>query len=229
MDKNLGDKIKPYANLSEANLSKADLFDADLRGINLSEANLMGANLSKADLFDANLMGANLSWANLFDADLRWVNLSEANLMGANLRWANLSEANLSEANLSEANLSEADLRWANLSEANLTNTVLDPTNIPNIPTEFGKGPIIYGYRTRKAGHIDIYRDGWTYSADWFSTCETECHPGLYLWPTLKEAIIFSGEDKEFIKVEAKLQHTHKAGSKYRTRWFKVISKVREV
>ena len=219
MDKNLGDKIKPYANLMGANLSKANLFDADLRGINLSKADLMGANLS-----EANLMGANLSKANLFDADLRWADLSEANLMGANLSWANLSEANLMGANLSKA-----DLMRANLSKANLTNTVLDPTNIPNIPTEFGKGPIIYGYRTRKAGHIDIYRDGWTYSADWFSTCETECHPGLYLWPTLKEAIIFSGEDKEFIKVEAKLQHTHKAGSKYRTRWFKVISKVREV
>jgi hypothetical protein len=119
-----------------------------------------------------------------------------------------------------------ANLYGANLSGANLSKTVLDPKNKPNSETAgfVEDDGFIVGYRTRKAGHIDKYRNDKFYSADWFSTCNTECHPGLYLWPTLKQARDFSG-DVEFIKVRTKASEIHKAGSKYRCRWFEVIGK----
>ena len=57
---------------------------------------------------------------------------------------------------------------------------------------------------------------------DVFSVSDTECHPGLYLWPTLKQAKEFSG-DVEFIKVRTKKTEVHKAGKKWRCRWFEVL------
>ena len=189
-----------------------------LNGVGGSKANLSGADLSGADLSGANLSGANLSGANLYGADLYRANLSGANLSGADLYGADLSWANLSGANLYRANLYGADLYRANLS-----NTVLDPTREPNgdVAGFEKRGGYVIGYRTRKAGHIDIYRDGRYYSADVFSTCDTECHPGLYLWPTLQQARDFFGE-KEVIRVVTLPAEVHKAGSKYRCRWFRV-------
>ena len=147
-----------------------------------------------------------------------------ADLSGADLTGANLYGAVLYGANLSGANLSRADLSWANLYGANLSNTCLDPNNMPNANAEGfqAEGEFIIGYRTRKAGHIDKYRDGRFYSADWFSTDETECHPGLYLWPTLKHAVEFSG-DVEMIRVRTKPSEVHRAGTKWRCRWFEVL------
>ena len=186
-------------------------------GADLSGANLRGAKLSVADLSDADLRGADLS-----GADLRNANLSGANLSGANLSGANLCVANLSGANLRNANLSGADLR-----NANLSGTVLDPDNTPNGSVKWFEkhGDKVFGYRTRKAGHIDKYRDGRVYSADWFSTCDTECHPGLYLWPTLETAKAWNSND-EIIKVVTNVQDVHRAGTKWRCRWFKVIGGV---
>jgi len=183
--------------------------------------NLRWANLRGANLRGANLRCANLRWANLSEANLR-----EANLREANLRGANLSEADLSEANLSWANLREANLRGANLSEANLCGTALDPNNEPNANTDGfeQKDGFVLGYRTRKAGHIDQYCDGRYYSADWFSTCEqTECHPGLYLWPTLQRAKEWSYGNGEIIRVRTKPECVHRAGDKWRCQWFEVI------
>jgi len=182
------------------------------------------ANLSGANLYEANLSRANLSGANLSRANLSRANLSEANLSGADLSGANLSGANLSEANLSGADLFEVNLSKANLYGADLPNTCLDPNNPPNAKIdEFIErdGELVIGYRTRKAGHIDEYRDGRTYSADWFSTSDTECHPGLYLWPSLKAAKQW--KDEETIRVVTSPADIHKAGSKYRCRWFKVL------
>jgi len=211
------------------NLRWANLLRANLLRANLSWANLSWANLSEADLSEANLRGANLSEADLSEANLSGANLSEADLRCANLRGASLSEADLSEANLSWANLSEADLSEADLSEANLRGanlrgTVLDLSNKPNANTDGFEQTdgFILGYRTRKAGHIDQYCDGRYYSADWFSTCEqTECHPGLYLWPTLQRAKEWS--DGEIIRVRTKPECVHRAGDKWRCQWFEVI------
>ena len=216
-------------------LCSANLSGADLRGANLSGANLSGADLSSADLSGANLSGADLRGANLSGADLRIAylcsanlcsaNLSSAYLCSANLRIAYLSSANLSSADLSSADLSSADLSSANLSGANLSKTCLDPENAPNSPTGFEPidGGFVVGYRTRKAGHIDKYRDGRIYSADWFSTADTDCHPGLYLWPTLQQAKDYTRENCEYIKVKTRQSDIHKAGGKYRCRWFEVI------
>ena len=212
------------ANLSGANLSGANLSGADLSGADLYGADLSGADLSGADLSGANLSGANLSGADLYGADLSGANLSGANLSGADLYGANLSGANLSGADLYGADLSGADLYGADLSGANLSNTCLDPFASPNGGVggfEFD-GEFVIGYRTRKAGHIDIYRDKRVYSAEWFSVSATECHPGLYLWPTIELARNYSG-DEELIRVRTRPCEVHKAGSKWRCRWFEVI------
>ena len=162
----------------------------------------------------ANLIGADLSWANLI-----WANLSRANLSRANLSWADLIGANLSRADLSGANL-----RWADLSGANLSWTCLDPNNSPNADVEQFeiKDGYAIGYRTRKTPHVGQYLDGRVYSADFFSTSNTECHPGLYLWPTLQQAKNFS-PGEEIIVVRTKPADIHRAGSKWRCRWFEVM------
>jgi len=202
----------------------ADLRSADLRSADLTSANLSSADLRSADLRFADLRSANLRFANLRSADLR-----SADLTSADLRLADLSSADLRFADLRSANLRSANLRSANLTSANLRKTILDPEKPANEKIdgfEMDENGNVFGYRTRKAGHIDRYRDGWTYSADFFSVCEkTECHPGLYLWPTLEMAQDYSGKDNEFIKVIAPVVHVHKAGSKWRCRWFTVIGK----
>ena len=179
--------------------------------------------------------GADLRRVYLCGADLRETNLYRANLHGADLRRTNLSEVDLRGTDLSETNLSGADLSGTNLRGVNLykacvSGTVLDPDNAVNNDVKafkyYSKGFVI-GYRTRKAGHISKYQDGRTYSADWFSTCKTECHPGLFVWPTIKQVRDFSG-NVECISVKIPKKHIHKAGSKYRCRWFTVLGKVED-
>ena len=220
----LADKGGERAKLSGAHLSGARLHSANLHGADLSGAILIGAGLSLAKLSCAKLHGANLNVANLNGADLRDVYLRDANLSGADL-----SHTNLSHANLINADLSSADLSYANLRRAKLSGTVLDPERLPNGNVdEFVKdGNYVIGYRTRGAGHIDKYRDGRVYAADWFSTCETECHPGLYLWPTLVYARAWSYD--EIIRVRTFPHDVHKAGTKWRCRWFEVLGTARKV
>jgi len=157
-------------------------------------------------------------------ADLHEADLRMASLRMANLRMADLHGADLHTADLQEADLRGADLRMANLHEADLRSTVLDPENKPNADVVGFEqsGDHVIGYRTREAGHIDKYRDGRTYAADWFSTCVTECHPGLYLWPTLEAAQEWS-PGNEIIKVETSPADIHHAGTKWRCRWFRVV------
>ena len=154
-------------------------------------------------------------------------NLWKADLSKADLSGADLSGAYLSGADLWGADLSGADLSWANLSRADYCGTCLDPKAEPNSDIEGFEvvGTCVTGYRTRKAGHIDEYRDGRYYSADWFSVSDTECHPGLYLWPTLEAAKRFSGS-VEYIRVETKSSEIHRAGTKWRCRWFHVLGAV---
>ena len=143
---------------------------------------------------------------------------------GADLSVANLSGADLSVADLSEANLSEANLSRANLYGADLSKTVLDPANKPNadaagfelIPNEEGW---VYGYRTRTtcaAGKL--LQDDRIYGTEVFSTCDTECHPGWYLWPTLERSKVFREPEGDHIRVKARVIDIHHAGSKWRSR-----------
>lgn len=83
----------------------------------------------------------------------------------------------------------------------------------------------VIGYRTRKTSYIDKYRTNRYYSADIFSTDDTECHPGLYIWPTIKRAKDW--DDSELIKIKTKKSEVHKAGNKWRCRWFYVIGSVK--
>ena len=213
--------IKSRANLSRANLSRAYLYGANLYGANLSRADLSGANLSGANLYGANLYEANLSRADLSRANLSRADLSEADLYGADLSGADLSGANLSGANLYEANLSGA----------NLSKGGLDPKNKPNMDWKGFKSlnkEWVIGYRTREtsaAGKILV--DDRIYGCEVFSTLDTECHPGWYLWPTLEQSKNFSGSDKEFVKVKSRKCDIHKAGSKWRSRAIWVIGTVK--
>jgi hypothetical protein len=172
------------------------------------------ANLRGADLRDAVLCGADLRGADLCDADLCDADLCGTGLCGANLR---------------RADLRGADLCGANLREANLRGTCLDPNNTPNGADDsfVRDDEYVIGYRTEKAGHIDQYRVGRFYSADWFSTADTECHPGLYLWPTLDAAYGYSGS-VPMIRVRTRPECVHKAGTKYRCQWFEVLEVIAE-
>ena len=203
-------------------MNREEILQLVLSGKSLSGADLSGADFSWANLTDANLTDANLSGANLSRANLIGANLSRANLSGANLIGANLFGANLYGANLSWANLYGANLSWANLS-----GSCLDPKASANADVEgFERdGELVIGYRTRNTKHIGSYLDGRTYSADFFSVSETECHPGLYLWPTMALAIEYE-PNQEIIKVLAPAAHTHHAGAKWRTRWFTVVGSV---
>ena len=177
---------------------------------------------------EADLRGANLRRTDLSRANLRRADLRRADLSGAYLYGADLSETNLTGADLSRADLHEADLSETNLRGADLSGTCLNHSNEANGDTaEFQqyKGRII-GYRSKVTSHVGEYYVGRVYGADFFSTSDTECHPGLYLWPTLLGARAWSGDSVKLIKVLADPEHTHKAGSKWRTRWFEVTEEI---
>jgi uncharacterized protein YjbI with pentapeptide repeats len=186
------------------------------------EAKGVSANLAGADLTDANLTRANLTRANLMDA----------NLMDAHLAGANLTDAYLVGANLAGANLTDAYLVGANLMDANLADTKCDPANIPNAKADdFQDDPEIHGwiigYRTRStsaAGRILV--DDRIYGCEVFSTADTECHPGWYLWPSFAAA--HSWNASETVKVRTRRKDVHKAESKWRTRTIWIIGTVTE-
>jgi hypothetical protein len=196
-----------------------------LKGEGGERANLWGTCLK-----GANLSGASLQEANLWGANLYKVNLQEANLQGANLQEANLQGANLQEANLREANLRGANLREANLRGANLLGTCLDPANIPNMKgiDQFERvGDSYIGYRTRKSVFVGgtVYEDGESYTAPVFSTSETECHPGLYLFPTY-DALAEYMACNDFIQydpIRVMTSAVHGWDGKWRCREFTVI------
>jgi uncharacterized protein YjbI with pentapeptide repeats len=217
------------ANLSGANLSGASLRDADLVYTNLRNTNLVYTNLR-----NANLSCANLSGSYLIDADLSASNLSSANLSGANLSGANLLNTILTGANLIDADLQCTDLRGADFPGANLKNTCLDPANIPNQKNielfESSDGKVI-GYRTRRSNCCGgtNYEDGKSYSAPVFSTGNTECHPGLYMFPTLARLEKYIKSYRltgEKIKVLIDPKDIHRVGDKWRCRAFTVIGAI---
>ena len=85
------------------------------------------------------------------------------------------------------------------------------------------EGEYVFGYRTRTspiAGRKLV--DDRIYGCEVFSTADTECHPGWYLWPTKQQAIDFS-RAVEIIKVKSRTKDIHKAGNKWRSRTIHVI------
>ena len=152
--------------------------------------------------------------------NMRWADLS-----GADLRWAVLEGANLEGAVLEGADLRWAVLRGAVLEGADLTGTCLDPAAPANEvwPGERDAEGHAIGYRSKRLGAVvGNHRDlsvGETVEAPVFSVADTECHPGLYMWPTLKQAEAWAkdwracGEAIVKVRVDGKLHH---AGNKYR-------------
>jgi len=188
----------------------------------LAEANFRCANLQNADLPNANLQDANLQNANIQDANLQNADLQNANLQNANLQNASLKNAILLRADLHRANLQDANLQNADLSNANISGTCLDPSNRPNADaaafqrTIFG---LCIGYRTKNQPYIGgpDYEINRTYTAPWFSTSDTCCHPGLYVCP--KPVAVADG-----ITVLFRAEDCHHAEDKWRVKQFRVVS-----
>ena len=177
--------------------------ERDFRGADLFGANLFGANLRGADLRGANLVGAYLC-----DADLR----------GANLRGANLRRAYLRRAYLRDADLRDADLR----------DTCLDPLAPPNgncdAFTDLEPGWKV-GYRTKNSPYMDgpQYIVGELREAPVFSTAPTDCHPGIFVCPTIDAVHQWLHSQKfmacPVVSVIFRPWECHRAGDKYRVRW----------
>jgi hypothetical protein len=193
---------------------------AILRGAILRGADLRGAILRGADLRGADLRGANLWGANLQGANLRY----------AYLRGAYLRDAILRDANLRDADLQGANLRGADLEGADLTGTILDPINMANGNIDefetIDNGFWAVGYRARNSAYMNkshTYDVGEEYEAPYFSTCNTDCHPGLYVCPAIFDA---STQGNGIIKVIFRPHDCHKAGDNYRVRSFIVWEEV---
>jgi hypothetical protein len=202
----------------ERDFRRANLWGADLSGANLRGADLREANLRLAYLREANLSGANLWGANLWGANLR----------GADLTGADLWRAYLWEADLNEANLTGANLRGADLTGADLGGTVLDSMAAPNGNCEdfhMDGGRWAIGYRTKNSPHLggDGYTVGELVEAPYFSTCSTECHPGIFVLPTIRESLEWG---EEIVRVIFRPWECHRAGSKWRVRWLIVWEEV---
>ena len=181
-----------------------------------------------ANLREANLQGANLQGANLQRADLQ-----NANLQGADLQRADLQRANLQGANLQGANLHGTNLQRADLQNANLLRTCLDPSIKPNglIEGFEQEGEYVYGYRTQNSPVVDPgfqqYEVGKSYVAPIFSTSNTACHPGLYLYSNIKY-VKYNYPDHKIIKVKALAREIHKTNEKWRCKSFKVVAVINE-
>lgn len=206
------------------------------------KVSLKGAYLANSYLEDINFQGADLREANFYNTSHR-----EANFVGANLKHANfdcgvLFEANFSRANLTGANLSFTNIEGANFTGANLTDTCLDPqAKLPsldlggdekafaaNAKATENDPEFLYGWRTASSrfcktkGRFISYEPGCEYVAPWFSVSKADCHPGLYLAPSVKW-LEKKGYQGPYIMVKALKTETIKAGEKYRCKRFWVL------
>jgi len=213
------------ANFARANLAGANFAGAKLTGANFAGANLTRANFAGANLAGASFAGAKLTRANFTGANFARANLTEAKFTGAGLARANFTEANFTGACFARANLTEAEftgagLAWASFTGAKLTGTCLDTANKPNGDVDgfTMAGEYVVGYRT---SHQPVmggpsYKVGKAYTAPWFSTADTPCHPGLYLRPEHEPGDII---------VLARADEVHCAGDKWRCKRFIVVGK----
>lgn len=224
------DKEIAFKEIARSTVEKTavDLHHLNLSGIDLHSVNLHCANLHCADLAGVNLAGVNLYRANLYGTDLTGTDLTGANLGWANLHSANLHYADLHRADLGWANLYGTNLAGINLAGANLRGTCLDPSNCPSGATlekwdhATTRSGVVWvrGYRTLKSTHTELrkYVSGF-YKALIFSIAPTECHPGLYLFPTLGQARNWA-KGAPVIAVETLASEIHEVGDKVRCRWF---------
>jgi len=228
--------IKPGANLRCADLRRANLQWRDLRqaylaGADLRDANLRGAYLTNADLRHANLRGADMTGADLRGADLTGADLTFAGLADSDLTGADLTSADLRGADLTGADLTSADLRGADMTGADLTKTCLDPSNsIPRVTDaeilggglEIGGDDWIYGWRTERSTEVgDTHYTPGEYTAPYFSTSDTKCHPGIYL--ASREWIGKKYPDRSIVRVRCRREDLHRTSNKWRCRKLEVL------
>lgn len=201
-----------------------------IRRYNGGERDFQWVNLQGADLEGAKLSGANLSGANLSGAYLGWAKLREAELYGADLSGADLRGANLERANLQWAKLYQTRLSWTKLNGATLNDTVLERNKKTNKKTDgfekIDNGEWLIGYRTKRSHHMKTlpYKTGDHRVAPVFSVCQTECHPGIYVCPTIAQVLQRFGSD--VVKVMFRPRDLHRAGDKYRVRSLIVLEGV---
>jgi len=201
--------------------------ERDFSGVDLSGTDLRWADLRWADLSGTDLTGADLTGANLAET-----NLSGADLSGADLTGANLLRSILYMADLTGANLTDTKLSGANLSGAVTRGTVLDPVNTPNAEVsafreirDRNNTTWCIGYRTSNSPNMSgpPYLAGELREAPIFSTAPTDCHPGIFVCPTLEDAKDW-GDD--VVKVIFRPEECHRAGGKWRVRWLIVLGGV---
>lgn len=123
-------------------------------------------------------------------------------------------------AKLQRAKLQGAKLQGANLRGANLQNTCLDPMNRPNGDVEgfeLTSDGWAIGYRTVNSPHVGGpgYVVGQAYQAPVFSTCSTDCHPGIFVSRTIEAALEWGSS---VVKVIFRPWECHRAGAKWRVR-----------
>ena len=127
----------------------------------------------------------------------------------------------LERYNKGARDFSDADLSGADLSGADLRGTCLDPMVPPNCGTSdfetIDGEQWCVGYRTQNSPHMegDGYQVGELYEAPIFSTADTECHPGIFVLPTVKSAQKWG---PEIVKVIFRPWECHRAGDKWRVR-----------
>jgi hypothetical protein len=162
-------------------------------------------------------------------ADLTGANLTGAYLRGADLRGADLTGANLTGADLTGAYVGGADLAGADLRGADLAKTCLDPMVPPN-----ARADVFCQFRTRSGSYWCVgyrtvnspvmggsdYQVGKVYTAPVFSTSNTTCHPGLYLWP--EPRLVRKDDSIPVAVVLARPYDIHQADSQWRCREFLV-------
>jgi hypothetical protein len=117
-----------------------------------------------------------------------------------------------------------AHLRGADLSGAEISGTCLDPTEAPNGNCDgfsiIDGGQWAIGYRTKNSPHMtnqSPYDVGQLREAPIFSTDDTECHPGLFVCPTIGEAKRWGDT---IVRVIFRPWECHRAGNKHRVTWF---------
>lgn len=129
-------------------------------------------------------------------------------------------------------------LRWADLSGAYLSDTCLDPMHAANadvtgyeIQTTRNGETWCVGYRTGRSVCVGstAYEPGTIHEAPVFSVADTDCYPGLYVFPT-PEAVREWGKRNninypEIVRVWFRAVDCHRAGDKWRVRWFVVAGK----
>lgn len=234
------------------NQGNIHLSDKDYSGLAITRRRVMVTYFTRSKMHKMNLTVSHFGdcyfrEADLSSSDMHLSIFVDTDFSHAQLGFCDLRQCVFDNCDFACARLHDTDLRWAKLDNSNLRgtdftgaalqNTCLGPENRPNAGVEGFKieSEHVIGYRTQRPIHkYDIYKEGEEYKAPWFSTSTQECHPGLYLYPTVQHVIGFCESNRitgyQIIKVRSLISDIHKAGKgpdyKWRTKKFTVIGPI---